>query len=287
MAIRFTTPVLTRAVVDGSSLPSGSSFLVWGFRTAVGENVSMIDFDGETVTENNGTWSYTGGIRYWIPGYTYKFYALYPTNIGPVSSYDNNGMLTIIGFNCSKTGEEAIDLMTASSTGINYIGDETPQPVSLKFIHKLAKIQFVAKSEGGNATVDSIELSGISTSGNYVESENPIWNDLQEGIISVKKTTTVTTSENTDVSGDLLLIPQMLEKPVITVTYSTEVEKNKKVTYSLPVDVITQWSAAQAYRYTFTITGGGYIIFDVPTVNPWNEASGGNVIIDVTQQSDT
>ncbi len=280
--IRFITSARSRAAVNGSSLPNGSSFYVWGYRTPMDGGTVLTDFNKETVTREGGIWSYTGGTRYWFSGYVYNFYAVYPSESINVSC-TSEGNIAVTDFDAT----QGIDLMTASHTDIQVSGSNIPDAVVFNFQHLLAKIQFVAKSEGGNATVDSIELSGISTSGNYVESENPIWNDLQEGIISVKKTTTVTTSENTDVSGDLLLIPQMLEKPVITVTYSTEVEKNKKVTYSLPVDVITQWSAAQAYRYTFTITGGGYIIFDVPTVNPWNEASGGNVIIDVTQQSDT
>lgn len=281
-AIRFITSAQSRSAVNGSSLPDGSSFYVWGYRTPMDGEIVLTDFDKETVTREGGIWNYTGGTRYWFSGYVYDFYAVYPSE-GINVSCTSEGNIAVTDFDATR----GIDLMTASRMDVRVSENNIPDAVVFNFQHLLAKVQFVARSEGGNATVEGIELSGIRISGNYTESENPLWKNLQEGIISVEKTTTVTTSENTDVSGDLLLIPQTLEKPVVTVTYSTEVEKNKRVTYSLPVDVVAQWSAAQAYRYTFTITGGGYIIFDVPTVTPWRETSGGNVIIDVTQQSDT
>ena len=46
---------------------------------------------------------------------------------------------------------------------------------------------------------------------------------------------------------------------------------------------VSMWEAANHYRYSFTLTGGGYIVFDPPTVNAWSDAIGGNVTIDVTQ----
>jgi len=51
----------------------------------------------------------------------------------------------------------------------------------------------------------------------------------------------------------------------------------------LPATTVSMWTAANHYRYSFTLTGGGYIVFDPPTVNAWSDAIGGNVTIDVTQ----
>lgn len=85
-------------------------------------------------------------------------------------------------------------------------------------------------------------------------------------------------------SGDLLLIPQSLAGGVkLTVIYDTDAETEKSASYTLPATTVSMWEAANHYRYSFTLTGGGYIVFDLPTVNAWSDAIGGNVTIDVTQ----
>ena len=69
----------------------------------------------------------------------------------------------------------------------------------------------------------------------------------------------------------------------LTVTYDTDAERGKTASYTLPATTVSMWEAANHYRYSFTLTGGGYIVFDPPTVNAWSDAIGGNVTIDVTQ----
>lgn len=273
--ICFAPPALSRAAVTGTSLPQGSSFLVWGTRTAVDGTVQT-DFNGEIVTENGGVWSYTGGLRYWYAGYTYDFHAVYPHE-GVNVSYTDEGNIMVLNFNSLQN----VDLMTASNIDIEVMDNVFPDAVSFNFKHVLARIQFAAKSEGGNATVHSIRLSGIAVSGNY-SSSNGVWDDLIDGEVTTYQDVTVGTADSKDVSGDMLLIPQELVNPSVTVTYSTETERNKRETYLLPVTAVSAWSAAKSYRYTFTITGGGHILFDVPTVNAWSHATGGNVTIDVT-----
>lgn len=281
-AISFIPAAETRAAVTGTSLPGGSSFLVWG---GYGDNASSINatnvFDGETVTESNGVWNYTGGTRYWSAGKTYNFYAVYPADV--VADVSTDGSITVTNFDCSKTGADAVDLMTATSIGITYTAEQTPQPVAMEFSHLLAKVEFVGKSEGGNATVNKLVLGGISTKGTYDGSLTPLWGNLtsQEAITIDNSTDLTPDGEN--VSDDMLLIPQTLTAPQLTVTYSTDTETNRTETYTLPIDIISSWMAGQSYRYTFTITGGGYIIFDAPTVNKWGSATGGSITIDVTE----
>lgn len=274
--IAFTPAAETRAVVEGGSLPSSSSFRVWGWY-GTGNDINKNVFDGNTVTESNGTWGYTGGTQYWIPGMTYNFYGVYPANV--TASVDPNGTITVTGFDCSATGTNAVDLMTATATGLS--GDDAPT-VAMKFGHLLAKIEFVGKSEGGNATVNKLVLSSISTQGTYVSSSVSLWSNLESRDITIDSSTDLT-PDGVSVSGDMLLIPQTLTAPQLTVTYSTDTETGRTETYTLPVDVVSSWVAGQSYRYTFTVTGGGYIIFDVPTVNKWGSATGGNITIDVTE----
>jgi len=161
---------------------------------------------------------------------------------------------------------------------------EPPGPVALKFQHLLARITFAARSEGGNATVHSISLEGLDVKGDYDSGKEPLWSNTAEGTVSVEKETSVTPAGNADVSGDLLLIPQSLTDGVkLTVTYDTDAERGKTASYTLPATTVSMWEAANHYRYSFTLTGGGYIVFDSPTVNAWSDAIGGNVTIDVTQ----
>lgn len=275
-AIAFTPVAETRAAVEGSALPSGSSFSVWGWY-GTGNEINKNVFNGNTVTESGGTWGYIGGTQYWIPGMTYNFYGVYPASV--MASVTNDGTITITNFDCSATGTNAVDLMTATVTGLS--GDAA-QTVAMQFGHLLAKIEFVGKSEGGNATVNKLVLSNISTQGTYVSSSIPLWSNLGSRDITIDSSSDLT-PDGVSVSGDMLLIPQTLTAPQLTVTYSTDTETERTETYTLPVDVVSSWVAGQSYRYTFTVTGGGYIIFDVPTVNKWGSATGGNITIDVTE----
>lgn len=286
-AIRFAGPAVTRAAIDGTAdmQTEGRSFSVWGNYTDGAGSTPTSVFTAETVTYVSGMWGYEG-TRYWLPGNTYDFYALYPSvetlgsNVTSVACTDGN--FVIDGFDATK----GHDLMTAEQSGIvvEQGQAEAPGPVALTFHHLLARISFTARSEGGNATVRSISLNGLVVKGDYDSSaENP-WSNTETGTIRVEQETVVLPGENTDVSGDLLLIPQSLTGGVtLTVTYDTDAETGKTASYTLPTATVSEWTAANHYRYSFTLTGGGYIVFDPPTVNAWSDAIGGNVTIDVTE----
>lgn len=286
-AIRFAGPAVTRAAIDDADgmLIDGNSFSVWGNYTAVTSGTTMSLFDAEKVTYVSGMWGYEG-TRYWLPGNTYDFYALYPSTEtlgdGVSVATCTDGTFTVKGFDATK----GHDLMTAEKTGISVVAGqpEPPGPVALKFQHLLARVTFAARSEGGNATVHSISLEGLAVKGDYDSSAETAWSNTTEGDVSVVEETSVTPAGDADVSGDLLLIPQSLTDGVkLTVRYDTDAEKRKTASYTLPTTTVSMWEAANYYRYSFTLTGGGYIVFDPPTVNAWSDAIGGNVTIDVTQ----
>lgn len=286
-AIRFAGPAVTRAAIDGTAdmQTEGRSFSVWGNYTDGAGSTPTSVFTAETVTYVSGMWGYEG-TRYWLPGNTYDFYALYPSvktlgsNVTSVACTDGN--FVIDGFDATK----GHDLMTAEQSGIvvEQGQAEAPGPVALTFQHLLARISFTARSEGGNATVHSISLGRLAVKGDYNSSASTHWSDTETGTISVVKETVVLPGGDADVSGDLLLIPQSLTGGVtLTVTYDTDAEKGKTASYTLPTATVSEWTAANHYRYSFTLTGGGYIVFDPPTVNAWSDATGGNVTIDVTE----
>lgn len=154
-AISFMPTAETRAAVTGTSLPDGSSFSVWGGYDNDATNV----FKGETVTEENNVWTYGDDYRYWIAGKTYNFYAVYPTDVK--ANVSSEGTITVTDFDCSQTGDAAVDLMTATATG----NGSNPAPVALTFNHELARVNIIVTSEGDAVNISNAQLYGISHKG--------------------------------------------------------------------------------------------------------------------------
>lgn len=267
--ITFQTPQAdTRAVVTGTSLTSGS-FLVWG---GYGGNATNV-FDAVTVTGENGVWTYEG-TRYWKAGETYNFYAVYPAELpaGAVADVSPEGTVTVTGFNCSATGDAAVDLMTANTDITYYVGD-TPQPVTMRFDHLLSKVNIVATVKGGNCTVTSVTFSGMATKGSYNSTDG--WSDTTPGYFTSSERVLNTTG--VDLLGDLLLIPQRVtEEFKIKVSYTLDgVQMYKDITLPTSID---QWKAGQSYKYTLTFKGNN-IIFTV-NVASWGHSTGGIITVE-------
>lgn len=277
----------TRAAIGSEGFPVGSAFSVWGFMTKDSQTANV--FEGNIVTKGtDNSWT-CDATRYWFSGWNYDFYAIHPSGIGSVS---NDGVVTVEKFDCSTTGADAKDLMISSAPGLSYVPEDGPQPVTLNFNHLLSRIDFVGKSVGGSAIVHSVVLSGINTTANCSASftqegnVNATWTGPTSGSVSSKIDGGVKLEQlsTTSVVEDMLIIPQTLtDAAKVTITYSTDAEQNKIAEYNLIIGELNIWEAGKSYRYSFEVTGGGYIIFNKPTVNTWNSATGGNVIIDVTQ----
>lgn len=277
-AISFMPAADTRAAVTGTSLPDGSSFSVWGWYGTEGTITNNV-FNRETVTESGGAWTYGGGSRYWIAGNTYNFYAVYPAELPTDVKADvsSDGTITVTNFDCSQTGDAAVDLMTATATGITYTAEQTPQPVAMKFSHLLSKVNIVATVEGGNATVTDITFAGMVTKGGYSSQAGWTTPATATGSFtsSEKK---VINATGVDLLGDLLLIPQAVtDQFKIKVNYTLDgvVQTPKEIT--LPTS-IAQWEAGKNYKYTLTFKGDN-IIFTV-NVAAWNHSTGGIITVE-------
>lgn len=273
--ISFQTPE-TRAAKDGFDV--GDAFSVWGWYAddAAGTNSRQV-FDAEKVTNGGGNlWSYDG-TQYWIAGKTYDFYAVYPTDVNAQVSQD--GTITIDDFDASQTGADAVDLMTASATGMK--GD-SPQMVGLRFGHLLSRVNIMVQAEGSDAQISQARLSGIKTKGDYDSGQQSApWTldgttssfDLPSG------GNHTATSVPSDLLGDLLLPPQSVSGFTLSVTYSFAGTPATTKEITLPADVVPLWVAGQSYTYTLTLSSN-YISFGIPVVNEWGEASGGIIIVD-------
>lgn len=254
-AISFTSATETRAAVEGNTLPG--NFKVWGGYEGNAINV----FNGETVQHPN--WTYTGGTQYWIPGKTYNFYGVYPTSVNALC--DENGTLTVSGFNCYKTGNEAVDLMTASQTGISYAAGVEPQSVSMQFGHELARVNVVATVEGGDATVTNIVFAGMATSGNY--SSTVGWSNTATGSFA-NLTPQTLNAEGVDLLGDMLLIPQAVSGFTLTVDYTVGGVAQPQKVITLPT-TISQWDKGKSYKYTLSFKRNRLTV--TVKVVDWNE----------------
>jgi len=251
-----------------------SDFRVWGWRTPEYES-SVPVFEGEKVSA--GSWTYEGGTRYWVMDQTYNFYAVHP--VFPLEGNEttvnvtSDGSFTINDFDCSKTGDEAVDLMTAVQS-VECGTDGYPGKVSMPFQHELARVNVVATVEGGNAIVTNITFAGMTTSGDY--SSTARWSNTATGSFT-NSTDQILNTEGVDLLGDMLLIPQDVLGFTVTVDYTMDgVEQPQKV-ITLPT-TISRWEAGQSYKYTLAFKGNN-IIFTV-NVASWNHSTGGIITVE-------
>ena len=250
-AIAFTPVAETRATVEGSALPPGSSFSVWGWY-GTGNEINKNVFDGNTVTESGGTWGYTGGTQYWIPRMTYNFYGVYPENV--TASVTNDGTIEVNNFDCSN----AVDLMTATHTR-TYNGTNA-DAVNMQFKHELARVKVSVESNG--ATVDGLEVYGVGYKGNFNSGNTPKWT-----------VTGTATEENTLLSEttefDMLLLPVTeLTNAMLKVTYYYGSNASATRTDEASLAIEGGWTAGQQYHYKVSIVAGKLTI--TVQVVDWN-----------------
>ncbi len=270
----------SRAVVEGVNLPAATSFVVWG---GYGNDIQSVDatnlFDAVLVSEDNGIWNYEGGFRYWVPGYTYNFYAVYPNSV--VSSCTPDGTISVTGFDCSQTGTEALDLMTAQNTGITYSGgDVPPAPVDLKFSHELAKVKFTVQNSGAatNVNFTKFKINGVPYIGKLEKTttpnENRVWSELANTKSDDGKLQSSFELEAVDatknVFGDMLMIPVAdLTNAEIEYSYSCDGGEVRSATIPINTSTVTAWKHGQNYSYSITMSTADLSIS--VNVLPWNE----------------
>ena len=269
-AISFRAPQAeTRAVVDGTSLPG--NFLVWGGYEGDATRV----FEGTTVYSPD--WDYRDGTRYWTEGKLYDFYAVYPT--GVTAAVSEEGIITIEDFDCSATGEEAVDLMTATAPNVS--ADKMIQDgsaVGLTFQHELARVKFIAVSEGDAITITDAKLYGISRTGDLngstwtldvaSSSDSP---SFETKSLSINDNDT---DEHLLFGGDLLLIPQDLTNEatfVFTYQYDGETGTHSVSSTLSTVGTVADWDAGKSYNYRVSIPQHPVDVTLTVTVTDWIE----------------
>lgn len=269
-SIQFGTTVSRAAVNTTADM---TSFSVWGGY----ENVKL--FEGTKVSKTESGWIYEGGDRYWVPGKTFNFYAVHPHE-GVTANIADDGTISVTDFDCSKTGVQAIDLMTARNTGIPYSGGDTPPaPVDLKFGHELAKVNFVVKSENTIATITGFKVYGVDYKGKLSKnSTTATWTDKTtcqdtDTPFSINQEFVFNTTEGWEknVFGDILLIPDNdLTDAFLKIQYKYSGETTERTSVvGLKTALTDKWEAGKNYKYSLTIEGGS-LTMNV-TVIDWTE----------------
>lgn len=260
--VGFSVQTETRAAVTGTTLPDGSLFKVWGGYD--GNNV----FDGREVTKTASGCTYTG-TEYWVPGKMYNFHAVYPAELpaGATLTVAGDGTVSVSKFDCSATGDEAVDLMTASAPDIE--ADKiiaSQNPVELTFSHLLSHISFAFDNQltGGYAA----EVTGISFSiqvkGDYNSStEASPWTNLIPGAITLYPAAAPLKVANGSkaTSDPALVIPQSNTEVYVTFTVTIReiIDEASTMTvvkrFTSPLATTDgKWEMGQRYEYKATLT---------------------------------
>lgn len=279
----------SRAVIE-NDFPEGASFSVWGWYSAVGKKPYKI-FNGISVTKSASGWDYEG-TQYWLEDRYYDFYAIYPKSTGTVE----DGIIKVKNFDCSKTGDGAVDLMIAARQNMN---GSSSQIVNLKFKHLLSKLQFILKADRatqdivGDINLTNAKLYGLYSEASYSGSFNPTDDENINGNWSVEGDIGTNEEPNYSQSGtqvtadginlfsdEILVIPSFLnDKVILEISYTIGSVSTTKY-FNLGFTQVAEWEAGKSYRYTMAIIDEDHIIFDVPTVLPWSKGTGGIIIVE-------
>lgn len=303
-AISFTPAAETRAAVE-KDFPDGSSFSVWGWYGTTGSStIDKTVFNNIPVTKSGEAWTYTGGTQYWIPGMTYNFYGVYPANVGSCKA---DGTINVTDFDCSATGDAAVDLMTATAQG----DGSNPAPVAMQFKHTLTRITFSAKLADGLDTGYSLQVKEIalwaSNKGNMTqtadgtiqwetepyltagEDESDIVNNKYNAYLYRLTTDngelqrpSITTGNavllNVQGKGDLLVIPQEMNytRPVLAINYTLSYggSTTSPIWKVYPLKGNTDWTPGTSLNYTFTIDEDN--AYFIVSVGDWIDGNSGN-----------
>ena len=304
---------LTKTPVN--SADDMSEFAVWAYYQAADDSCTVVfgqigtDNTGQTVTNTDGSWTYSP-LKMWEFGVPYTFFGLYPASTEGVSmteaSADEKPHIIVDSYDILSTENAGEDLMLALNDGINYPEGSNTAPVAMQFSHLLSMIDLVCRPYGSQADwpekykpeVHSAKLYGISTEATF-RSTGFIPGNVQ----SIRRGWTVDASAATTESSpyadagitapvlidteknllkDVMVFPQTFAPGMcIRIEYTASEDSPVRNTaielISLPLEA---WEAGKHYVYTFTISPEGRIIFEVPDVRPWEDASGGIIIIE-------
>jgi len=201
--------LMTRAVINGDTLPDGSEFGVYSYYAA-GTNHLLIDNGHYAV--NKDTARATGGEKYYWPKSdnnnvtkdSIDFLAIYPYS---TTDYSRSGNTVTITLNASTTDSTSTkDVLYAIADNqyhqtVGTYNNTTPNKyyVPLTFKHALTLVEFQGKHAGATNNIDTITVTEIA----FLNSDGTAYAIYTGGSISfdISKITATTKPDTTFTGG--------------------------------------------------------------------------------------
>ena len=268
---------VTRAAVDGTTLPAGSAINVAGVWDADGDGSYVEYFEPTKFVDASGIYS-GEPARYWPNAGEMQFIGYYPYGVGTFTADYTGDVLA---------GYEVTDIDGAAQNDILYsdlceVGTVPAATQALFFRHALALLQVnfqtsltTEEVKIVSATVADVVLGGDLT----VTAGNPstaAWSNTSTPIYHTfaNVTTAALTDSANTAATPLLVVPAAQTEMTIVYTLN-----GHQMTKNVPLATYGAWDAGNKYVYNFSI-GAEEIQFTCE-VDPWDTVtvSGGNIAI--------
>ncbi len=290
VSIGFTselTPFDTKALVTNVTdlqTSSGLSIYALRFPTGTGSPISTL-FDNINLTYSSPNWVYTG-LKYWIPGQTYKFISLYPYSASAYTYTPAESKVTTTYTSALTTNPNQTDLMYSVNERL-VTSTVSASPVPLNMKHATSSLTFKLRNVSvGNITVSNISLTGLYYQGSctIANTATPctwsttgakeIGNTRYPGKTSGLSSLPINASTYYELFSErILVIPQQVQSNTdIKINLTVAPAGSTQYTLNLSLSTsttVTEWLPSKHYVYTISITESR-ILFDVEVLD-WIE----------------
>lgn len=195
-------------------------------------------------------------------------------------SCNDKGELRVTGFDSSRMGKDAVDLMTATETDVTYEGGGTMAPVLLAFKHELAQVKLTVRTGEKQAEVSDIRLFGVDYKGDLLWTpENSTWqnrvNCTEEKTPFVRSgSVRIEAGSSATVLDGVLLLPQPVTEDVaVTFKYAyagKPLSEAKEAMVYLDAALTTEWIKSKTYHYKITLPAADADITVKVSVGDWD-----------------
>ena len=269
---------VTRAAVDGTTLPAGSAINVAGVWDAEGDGSYVEYFEPTKFVDASGIYS-GQPARYWPNAGKMQFIGYYPYGVGTFTADYTGDVLA--GYKVTGIdGAAQNDILFSDLCEVATVPAATQ---GLFFRHALALLQVnfltsltTEEVKIVSATVADVVLGGdltVTAGGTSTAAWSNTSTPIDHTFANVT-TAALTDSANTDATP-LLVVPAATQTEM-TIVYTLNGHEMTKV---VPLATYGAWDAGNKYVYNFSI-GANQIQFTCE-VKPWDTVtvSGGNIAI--------
>ncbi len=248
-------------------------FNVFGYYTKPSFEASPVTvFSNDEVSGSGSSWTYTGDLRYWVPGATYRFYAYSCENKTltdkgkPFMSINAQGTVSA-GINDYIAHDD--DLVFAKTTAYTAL-QENNGKVALQFNHILSKLKVNFKCEfpeGYEIAISGIQFEDIVNQGNYsAAGEKGTWSvnfDQADKILEVPapatraKSAVGETAAVDATTSEVYVIPANYANNAITLSFRADVYNGATLALSrvFTASWEANWVLGTSYTYNIVLSG--------------------------------